>query len=204
VTATASLLSQVAAGDARAARACIERYGPLVWSLARRYAPQEAEDAVQDIFVSLWKSAGRFDATRGTEAGFVAMVARRRLIDLVRARARHNVVDPSAGDGAEVAAATDVAAEVEASVMGRAMAVRMQTALQALRPEQRQVLLLSTVQGLSQDEISKHTGMPLGTVKAHARRGLLKLRALIQGPSDDVARTPLPAPIVPPREEVER
>lgn len=166
-----SLLVRVARGDASAARDCVDRYGPLVWSLARRHTASaaDAEDAVQDIFLSLWRSAGRFEPERSTEAGFVAMIARRRLIDLLRQRVR---TDPATLP-VDVYERLDMEDRIEASRVGRA--------LSELRPEQRRVLLLSTAQGLSQEEIAESTGMPLGTVKAHARRGLLRLRELFFG-----------------------
>lgn len=166
------LLPDVAAGNADAARRCVQEFGPLVWSIARRHSRSDAdaEDAVQDIFVSLWKSAGRFDPERSSEAGFVAMIARRRLIDQAR---KHGRRDP-----ATIPIDVDVAPDPSASVTGRTESARISESLAALRPEQRQVLWMSTVHGLSQEEIATKTGMPLGTVKAHARRGLLRLREL--------------------------
>ncbi|MEL6543477.1 MAG: sigma-70 family RNA polymerase sigma factor [Myxococcota bacterium] len=89
-TAHSSLLERIAAGDAAAVRACVSTYGGLVWSLARRHLSNEAdaEEAVQDAFMSLWKSADRFDPDRAEEATFVAMIARRRIIDRARKRGR--------------------------------------------------------------------------------------------------------------------
>lgn len=166
------LLQQVAAGDADAARRCVQEFGPLVWSIARRHSRSDAdaEDAVQDVFLSLWKSAGRFDPARSSEAGFVAMIARRRLIDQARQRGRR--------DPATLPIDVDVVPDPSASATSKSEAARISDSLAALRPEQRQVLLMSTVHGLSQEEIATKTGMPLGTVKAHARRGLLRLREL--------------------------
>jgi RNA polymerase sigma factor (sigma-70 family) len=74
------LLQRVAAGDKSAVRDCIDRFGGLVWALARRMSPgaAEAEDAVQEIFMDLWRSSARFDPTIASEPAFVTMVARRR------------------------------------------------------------------------------------------------------------------------------
>ena len=85
-TVSIPLLPRIAAGDERAVRECVGRYASLVWSLARRWSVDalDAEDAVQEVFVDLWRTAARFDATRASEAGWVAMVARRRLIDRSR------------------------------------------------------------------------------------------------------------------------
>ena len=63
------LLPRIAAGDERAVRDCLARYGALVWSLARRWSPDggDAEDAVQEIFIDLWRTAARYDTSRTSE-----------------------------------------------------------------------------------------------------------------------------------------
>jgi RNA polymerase sigma-70 factor (ECF subfamily) len=178
-----SLLARVAAHDAAAARACVERYGGLVWSLARRACPDpdEAEDAVQEIFVDVWKSAGRYDPAGGSEVTFVATIARRRLIDRRRREKRRPreplseaLADPGAGERPELSA--------EAALASRAVA--------ELRPEQRRVLLLATCEGLSHGEIARELSMPLGTVKAHVRRGLLQVKRALFGERAEGAEGP--------------
>lgn len=172
---------RVARGDAEAVRECLARYGGLVWSLARRHTAStaEAEDATQEIFLELWRSAQRYDVHVASEAAFITMIARRRLIDRRRRSARRlestgELVEVrDEGPGPEICAEAALAAK----------------ALDQIRPEQRQVLLLATCQGLSHDEIAKETGMPLGTVKAHARRGLSKIRAVLLGVEDEVERS---------------
>ena len=81
---------------------CIDRYGSLVWSLARRWSSDasDAEDAVQEVFISLWQSAGRFDPEIASEASFVTMIARRRLIDRGRKLARRRRVETHLEDDA--------------------------------------------------------------------------------------------------------
>ena len=167
------LLGRVAAGDAVATRECIERYGGLVWSIARRFDMTDAEDAVQEIFLDLWKSAARFDPAIASETAFVAMIARRRLIDRRRMRRRRPTTEQLPDVPTHVDPGASPALCAEASQAARA--------LDALRPEQRQVLVLSTCHGMSHGEIAAQTGMPLGTVKAHARRGLLSIRAALSG-----------------------
>lgn len=176
-TAAPSLLSRVAAGDAVAVRECIAQYGGLVWSIARRFELADAEDAVQEIFLDLWKSAARFDQTIASEATFIAMIARRRLIDRRRTRRRR----PTTEQLPEVPQIPDLGAGPDAALEAQKAAA----ALQQLRPEQRQVIVLSTCHGMSHGEIAAQTGMPLGTVKAHARRGLLSIRAALLGVQEE-------------------
>jgi len=170
-----SVLQRIAAGDARAVQECIEMYSGLVWSLARRMtrSPADAEDAVQEIFLDLWKSAGRFEPERAAEKTFVAMVARRRLIDLLRRAERRPQLTAIPED---FDFPGDQQERLEQSVEV-ALAAR---ALTALKPEQRRVLLLSVYHGMSHGEIVENTGLPLGTVKSHIRRGLAEIRASLE------------------------
>ena len=171
---SASILQRVAAGEPGAINECLNRFHGLVWSLARKLgAPAaDAEDAVQEIFLDLWKSAPRFDPSIASETTFVAMIARRRLIDRGRRRMRRpeammieeSVASPSAqSDPVEV----------------REAASLVQDAFQNLRPEQQRVLQLSIHHGCSHEQIATATGLPLGTVKTHARRGLIRLRQVL-------------------------
>jgi hypothetical protein len=77
------LLQRASRGDAAAVKECVSRFGPLVWGLARRMSPTraDAEDAVQDVYLDLWAHGDRFDPARASPELFVAVIARRRLID---------------------------------------------------------------------------------------------------------------------------
>ena len=154
---------------------CLKAYGGLVWSLARRMLrnSEDAEDVVQEIFVDIWKNADRFDSSQSSETTFVAMIARRRIIDRIRYSARRISPDSLEDVLAEPASRSDqtLQTSVEANEAAKV--------LNELRPEQRQVLQLSIVHGLSHQEISDATGMPLGTVKTHARRGILQAREML-------------------------
>lgn len=171
------LLPGVARGDAGAVRACLDRYGALVWSLARRACRSnaDAEDAVQEIFVSVWRNAGRFDPRRGSEVTFVATIARRRLIDRMRQVGRHR---DAAGIGDDGAVAGGEAAETPVEVRDEVAAAREM--LDELTDDQRRVLQMSIGHGLSHEKIAEATGMPLGTVKTHIRRGLIRVRTLLE------------------------
>ena len=170
-----AILQRIAAGDANAVQDCLKAYGGLVWSLARRMLrnSDDAEDAVQEIFVDVWKNAGRFDAAQSSETTYIAMIARRRLIDRIRFAARR--LSPDALEDV-LAEPVDRSDKTMQTTLEASDAIR---AMNALRPEQRQVLQLSIVQGLSHQEIADTTGMPLGTVKTHARRGILQAREFL-------------------------
>lgn len=170
------LLPRVAAGDELAVRECVARYGTLIWALVRRWSPdmRDAEDAVQEVFVDLWRSAARYDTTRATEAGWVAMITRRRLVDRMRRRQRAVELEPLP-DG------YDEADEREPDLDRQARVERAHAALQALPTAQRTVLELSLLHGRTHEEIARETGTPLGTVKSHIRRGLLRARDLLGG-----------------------
>ena len=169
---TTSLLQRVATGDDDAVRECLDRFGGLVWSLARRFCPDttEAEDATQEVFVELWRHAGRYDPGTASETTFVAMIARRRLIDRLRRRSRAPAQQPLDDAPPPVEAPSSDAVET------RDEAARVERELAQLRPEQQQVLKLSIYDGLTHQEIAARLDMPLGTVKTHIRRGLIQLR----------------------------
>ena len=171
----ASILEKVARQEPGAIDEMMKRFGGLVWSLARRTCPNatEAEDAVQEIFVEIWRTAGRFDARFAGEATFVAMIARRRWIDRTRRRTRRPQPVPMPEGTPDLTPEEDHPEMLEqAGVASKAF--------EQLRPEQQQVLQLAIHHGRSHEQIAATTGMPLGTVKTHARRGLIRLRQLLE------------------------
>jgi RNA polymerase sigma-70 factor (ECF subfamily) len=170
-----SVLQRIAAGDPAAPQQVIDAYGNLVWSIARRmlgHGP-DTEDAVQEVFIEIWKHAGRFDGTKGTEVGFVAMIARRRVVDVVRKRQRQPDIEPlpeSIGMAPE-----DTAQQAEqADEVARAT-----RALEQLPEQRQQVLKMALLSGRTHSEIAERSGLPLGTVKTHMRRGLMRIRELL-------------------------
>lgn len=172
---TQAILQRVASGDRTAVEECLNKYGGLVWSIARKMLrnSDDAEDAVQEIFVDIWKNAGRFDETKSSETTFIAMIARRRLIDKIRFSTRRISADSL--DDVLLEPFTRADKDMQISLEAQQAAEAMRN----LRPEQQQVLRLSIIQGMSNQEIADATGMPLGTVKTHARRGLLQVRELM-------------------------
>jgi len=176
------LLPRIASGDERAVRECVARYGPLVWSLARRWSsdPSDAEDAVQEIFIDLWRTAARYDVSRTSEAGWVAMIGRRRLIDRARRRERLPAMESIPDD-------FDMADDSERDLDREWRAEQARAVLRELPPAQRRMLELSLLHGKTHDEIARETETPLGTVKSHIRRGLQRARDLLTAQSRDEA-----------------
>ncbi len=175
MSSAAPLLPRIAAGDELAVRECVERYGALIWSLVRRWSPdaRDAEDAVQEVFVDLWRSASRYEVTRSTEAGWVAMVTRRRLIDRLRRRQRVVELEPLPDD-------FDVADDAPSDDAHDDRVDRARAVIRGLPEAQRTALELSLLHGRTHDEIAKAMNTPLGTVKSHIRRGLQRVRTLLQ------------------------
>jgi RNA polymerase sigma factor (sigma-70 family) len=169
---TESVLFRVARGDQRAVRECIDDFGGLVWAIARRMTRSraDAEDAVQEIFVDVWRSAGRFDPAQGSEKVFITTIARRRLIDRIR-RSRMNAMMDS-DEVLEDARFAQPGNEGEIRVDAEQAA----TVVARLRPDQLKVLRMGLLEGMTHSEIAKATGMPLGTVKTQMRRGLIQVR----------------------------
>src|SRR5512145_2680273 len=169
---TQSILERVARGDQKAVRQCIDEFGGLVWAIARRMTRSraDAEDAVQEIFVDVWRSAARYDATQGSEKVFITTIARRRLIDRIRRGKMSQMMDSveSLEDVKWAEPGNDGEVRVEAE---RAAAV-----VARLRPDQRKVLRMGLLEGMTHSEIATATGMPLGTVKTQMRRGLIQVR----------------------------
>lgn len=173
---SSDLLASVARRELGAVEACIDRYGGLVLSLARRFLPDqaEAEEAVQDIFAELWSCAARFDASVASETTFVSMVARRRLIDRTRRRRSRLPVETLPESG-------QLAAETESDpVETSEEAARVRNVLKELKPQQRRALELSVIAGMTHSQIASELDQPLGTVKSNIRRGLMRVRELLQ------------------------
>ncbi len=168
---SSNLLARIAQGEPAAFKQCIDQYGGMIWSLARRFSPDDAEDATQDVLLHLWKNARHYDAARGSEAIFIVTLARRTLISRFRGKQRQPraiSVEELGDTHWEPTTLPDNEDHVEARLAAQA--------LSSLPAEQQRVINLSVVMGLSQSEIASQTGLPLGTVKTLMRRGLILVR----------------------------
>lgn len=167
------ILQRIATGDKAAVSDCLNRYGGLIWSLAKRWLGNgpDAEDATQEIFVELWQQASKFNPEVASEATFVAMVARRRLIDRLRKESRKPVTEGIVAEPLDVASVEGPAAAEWADDVAKA-----KRCLSRLSKRQQEILNLVVHHGASHTVISDRLSMPLGTVKSFARRGLIQLR----------------------------
>lgn len=161
-----------------AVRHCIDQYSGLVWSLARRLLSNaaEAEDAVQEVFIELWKSAGRYDPSVASEPAFIAMIARRRLIDR-RRRLSRRVDSTTAVPVEDVDVESELKTGPEVEIAEEA--ARAAAAIRTLKPEQQRVLRMAVCDGWSHQQIADKLHIPLGTVKTHVRRGLIRVREML-------------------------
>jgi RNA polymerase sigma factor (sigma-70 family) len=171
-----ALVALVARGDEDALAELYDRVGRIAYGLALRIVRDErhAEDAVQEAFLQVWRSAATFRPERAKASTWVLTLVHRRAVDLVRREERRQA-DPLTDDSAAVAAAeqTDEAAWL------RFERERVQTALKQLPDVQREALELSYYGGFSQSELAERLGVPLGTIKSRMFSGLARLRELL-------------------------
>jgi RNA polymerase sigma-70 factor, ECF subfamily len=167
------LIMRVAAGDRGAFDELHGRYARAVLGLALRRLGDRgrAEDATQDAFVAIWRSARTYDPDRGRGAAWLYAVARNAITDGLR-RTPEPVAELVDGPGRE----PDPADEAESSWT----AWRVHRALEGLSPNERTVVELAYWSGLSQSEIAEFLNIPLGTVKTRTRAALHRLAGLLE------------------------
>ena len=170
-----ALLSLVASSDDQALAELYDRFGSVAYGLALRILRDEtlAQDAVQEAFLAVWRSADRFLAERAKASTWILTLVHRRAVDLVRREDRRR------GEPLERAAepAAPTTAEDEATLGFERRLV--QEALAQLTPEQREALELGYYGGLTQTELAERLGEPLGTIKSRMFTGLSRLRDLL-------------------------
>lgn len=174
------LLPLIAQGEMAAVEQFVERYGGLIWSIARKSTriTHDAEDLVQEIFLHLWKNAASFRLDRGSEISFISVVARRRVVD--RIRRRSSTIQVISLDEPPVNRV------VTGGLNSLEMADDVHKArqcLEQLSARTREVLIMILQDGMSHQEVSNSKGIPLGSVKSFARRGLIFLRDCVNRPS---------------------
>ena len=173
------LVELVAQKDAGALEALYERYGRPAYSLARRILTDDtlAQDVVQEVFLSLWRDARRFDAGRGTVATYLLSMTHHRAVDVVR-REENLRRWRTSDEGLELE--PDPKARVEDEVEASERRTEVRAALAELPAAQREALLLAYFGGYTQREVAALVGVPLGTVKTRMAAGMRKMKEALQ------------------------
>ena len=176
-----ALLALVSRGDEAALGELYDRYGRVAYGLALRILRDRslAEDAVQEAFLAVWRSAGTFLAEHGKPSTWILTLVHRRAVDLVRREERRRA-DPID----ELAHPTGEATDEEAWL--RAQRQVVQEALRKLPPDQREAIELAYYGGFTQSELAERLGQPLGTIKSRMFTGLRTLRGLLAEAGLDV------------------
>lgn len=170
----AALLVRAAAGDQRAFAELYDMLSPRVFALILRVLVNrsQSEEVLQEVFLEVWQSAGRFAPNKGQGRSWVLTIAHRRAVDRVRASQASADRDTRIGLR-DLDDARDLVAE---TVESRMESERVAMALAALPQAQQEALVLAYYGGYSQSEISVLIGAPLGTIKTRMRDGLSRLR----------------------------
>lgn len=169
------LISLVGSDDARAFTALYDRHSRAAYGIAYRLTNerQAAEDLTQDAFLKVWRSAGGYRPGRGSVRAWILSIVRNRGIDRLRSLATRRRTQDRVKQSAPLSQPSEAFAEAWRGYLSE----RVVEALGALPPEQREVIALAHLHGRTHEEIARHLGLPMGTVKGRMRLGLKKLGA---------------------------
>ena len=184
-----ALIALVARGDDTAFAELYDRIGRVAYGIALRILRDErlAEDAVQEGFLAVWRSAATFRAERAKASTWVVTLVHRRAVDIVRReeRRRAEPLEPVTGQDAP-----DPAGSAEDEAWLGFERERVLGALAALPDAQRESLELAYYGGYSQSELAEMLGVPIGTIKSRMFAGLARLRELLDETDTENAWTP--------------
>ena len=171
------LLARITKRERAAFEQLYTRYSNILYATAMKFLKEDADaqDVVQDVFIQIWDKAKLYDPAKGKPLTWALTMTRNRSIDRIRAIQRRTRLR----DDFEKETVADESAGIREALSGVDASERTQIlrdAVGRLSPEQRKVIDLAFFGGLTQSEIADRLGEPLGTVKARARRGLMKLK----------------------------
>jgi RNA polymerase sigma-70 factor (ECF subfamily) len=183
------LMARVAQGDQQAFSTLYDRLGGPLYSLGLKMLGDaaEAEDALQEICLQIWRRAATYDTTRSSVFTWAILLARSKIIDRLRARGRRSriVVASTEDEDNPIAAAEASVAENTTDTIDRnEEAARVRSVVGKLPAEQRQAIEMAFFSELTHHEIAAQLEQPLGTIKARIRRGLLRLRDELRRSND--------------------
>lgn len=173
-----AIVALIARSEELALAELYDRHGRAAYALARRIVrdPNLAEDAVQDAFLAIWRSAARFVPERAGAMSWIMTLVHRRAVDIVRREQRRR------SEPLDEPAATGSGPSAEDSAWLRLERERVQTALRQLPDQQRETLELAYYGGFTQPELADRLGRPLGTIKSQMFAALANLREIL-GPT---------------------
>ena len=180
-----ALVALLARSEQSALAELYDRYGRIAYGLALRVLRDEAlaEDAVQEGFLAVWRTAARFMPERGKASTWILTLVHRRAVDVVRREERRRAdtleYAPEQGGG-----------DVHEDAWLRLQRERVQAALKQLPDQQREALELAYYGGFSQSELAERLGQPIGTIKSRMFTGLARLRELLGEPGLEMSWTP--------------
>ncbi|MET9653403.1 MULTISPECIES: sigma-70 family RNA polymerase sigma factor [unclassified Streptomyces] len=163
-------------GDESSLREAYRRWGALVFTIASRKLgdAEEAKDVTQQVFVGAWNSRKTFDKSRGSLKTWLVGITHKKVADALSRRTRHLRDVEAATAAAEVSPRSAAATE---SVLDY---VVLTQEMECLTEQQQLVLKMAFYEDMTQSQIAERTGLPLGTVKTHTRRGLMRLKKRLE------------------------
>ena len=175
------IMQRIQARDERALEILMKRYDSLLRSAVGRIlaVDQDVSDVVEEAFLGVWNQASNFDLSKGKAIGWIITIARRRAIDRVRRRQAYDRAEMRfrlSTDTGDQQFATD---DIQEQAANSDYAAIFADLIAKLPEAQRRVVEMTFYRGLSQREIARETGIPLGTIKTRIELGVKKLRALV-------------------------
>lgn len=174
------LLAEIAAGSSEALATLYDDFSAALLGIALGILKNraEAEEALQEIFLSVWKKASRYNEAQGRASTWLISITRNRCIDRLRMRQRREKVHRNAHDE------TTIWPEQDTPLIASERASKVQQTLKSLPDEMRHILELVFFQNLTQTEIAETLQQPLGTVKSRIRRAMERVRLALADQSD--------------------
>jgi RNA polymerase sigma-70 factor (ECF subfamily) len=172
------LVTAIASGRESALSVLYDRYHRQCYAFSLRIlgTEQDAEEAVQETFVRVWRSAAQYDSSRAGVASWVLSITRNLCIDEIRRRRRRVPELPTLDGALEIASHERTDLEAERQIMGE----HVRQALSSLTSEQRSAIELVYFHGLTSQEVGRILSVPAPTVRSRLRLGLLKLGGILQ------------------------
>ncbi len=175
-----ALLQRVAQGDRVSFETLYDRFSGVLFSTAYRVLNNQeaAEDVLQDVFIQIWEKAPLYDPALGKPMTWAATLTRNKAIDRLRSTVRRHRLQDDVEREAETFEQFDDRSSFDAVAEGETNQI-VRDAIQKLSKDQREAIELAFFSSLTQTEIAERLHEPLGTIKARIRRGMMKLREIL-------------------------